>query len=64
MGLQDRDYYREWWKQRNAPTKRACYRAFVHRVVTPSQWHPVLSVLLFVAICLGVYGALRLISRF
>ena len=63
MGMQDRDYYRDWWKKKLDHVERAPFR--LPAAPTPvrrdiGQWHPVLSILLFIAICSVTFLALWL----
>lgn len=68
MGIQDRDYYWEHRAKLDADQNEffrprgECLSSLPKKL--SSHWHPVLSVFLFVVICLGVYGVLRLISKF
>lgn len=50
MGIQDRDYYREWWRKRTGYVERAQFRlpSFSRRARTP--WPP------FVSWLVGIVG--------
>lgn len=66
MGMQDRDYYREWLKEKDGHAKTVPSRLPDYEVeaMPPSEpWHPVLRFLLWVVICLGVFLLLRLTQR-
>jgi len=65
MGLQDRDYYREWWAKKEGYVEKTPFRmnlgqAFKKRVRT---WHPVLTFLLTFLLCAGVFLLLKFIVR-
>ena len=76
MGMQDRDYYRDWWRKKTGHVEKATFRvpfpngeddggAYLRGVESPrvESWHPILSFLLFVVICFGTFFLLRLISK-
>lgn len=72
MGMQDRDYYWEWRAKKDGHFERLRRRMGLgkpsHRrtvrkrsFLRSSQWHPVLTFLVTVLICLLVWGALRFV---
>lgn len=66
MGMQDRDYYREWWKQKTGdvePTVPLLPESSESKFESLYSWHPVLPVLLFAVICLVTYFVLWFIKR-
>ena len=64
MGMQDRDYYREWWRNKTGNVKRPRFRFSMGRTLKPKPWHPALLFLLTVFICIAVYAVLWSISKF
>jgi hypothetical protein len=66
-GRYDRRSGRYWWGGRKPPpaARDLSYESHMPRAMrkTPTPWHPVLVWLLFAAICLGVFVALKLISK-
>lgn len=78
MGMQDRDYYREDYAQKNGmvyDSKKSIYyypkmfrrsaQAEAQGVrPSPRPWHPVLQIVLTCAIMLAVFLLLKVIARF
>ncbi|MDP3798887.1 MAG: hypothetical protein Q8R06_17370 [Polaromonas sp.] len=77
--MQDRDYYKEWWKKRTGYEEKAAFRlpahsnedddggAYLRRVSSRKKlrpWHPLLTGLLAFFICLGIYLLLKIIKFF
>lgn len=74
MGMQDRDYYREWWKEKQGYVAKPSFRspvpggeddrgAYLRSAAREkSPWHPVLTLLATVAICGATYLVLLLIA--
>jgi hypothetical protein len=68
MGFQDRDYYREWWAKKQGFVERSRMRMPlglpVSRWGEPQRkgWHPVLTGLATVAVCLCVWGVVRFVA--
>lgn len=65
MGMQDRDYYREWWAEKEGLKKK---RNVVGVLQTPkkpkfAEWHPVLILLMTSAICLVVFFVIKFIAK-
>ena len=66
MGIQDRDYYREWWNNRDKP-KRKFFRlpTRVSRGAPPplwgADWHWSLKLLVWLAIVVLILAAIRLL---
>lgn len=76
MSLDDRDWYRDlmreraglkpkWqlWRKAVSPVGERHNLYVVKPVRRSGQWHLVLQILLFVAICLGTFLLLRLFSH-
>lgn len=63
MGMQDRDYYREWWAKKQRFVETAPFRVSASKKKNRS-WHPVLLVLLTAIIFLFVFIVLKAVSRF
>lgn len=65
MGMQDRDYYRKWWadKEREAEAVYLPKKKFTQPVYF-ENWHPVLTTLATVAICGVTYLVFLLIAHF
>lgn len=76
MGVQDRDWHREWWVKHQSkadgevvsagtnvqpPKSPLCQRPPVREL---GRWHPVLTVLATFFICSGVYLLLRFVASF
>jgi hypothetical protein len=64
--MQDRDYYREWWAKKTGYVERAKFRlpsgpASQRRKI--KNWHPVITVLSTVILCILVYWLLRTVVR-
>lgn len=69
MGMQDRDYYREWWAKKEGHVERSPMRVnlgkppAVRQVLRPvnqvSEWHWSLTVLATVVLCLIVWGVIN-----
>ncbi|ABD69148.1 hypothetical protein Rfer_1415 [Rhodoferax ferrireducens T118] len=76
MGMQDRDYYREWWKEKQGHVEKPSFRspvsvgeddgaAYLRSAARKeSSWHPVLTLLATAAICGATYLVLLLIAHF
>ena len=64
MGMQDRDYYREWWAKKDLLEEKSSFRVPVVQKQKSREWHPVLLVLLTSVICLFVFLALKFMSVF
>lgn len=62
MGMQDRDYYREWWAKKLGYVERTPFRLSATPKKKIREWHPVLLVLLTAVICLFVFLALKFAS--
>lgn len=76
MGIEDRDWYREAYAEKNGgryDAAKSRYHWFDRitgprtqpgQVQPPSKsWHPLLSVLLTFWLCAAVYGLVKLISK-
>lgn len=67
MGIQDRDWYRDWWKNKENHVEKTRFRlpAKSHsNARNPAQWHPVLTALATVFICGAIYLVFLLIAHF
>lgn len=79
MGMQDRDYYKEWWKKRTGYEEKASFRlpaysnedddggAYLRGASTQKKqrsWHPLLTGVVASFICLGIYLLLKIIKFF
>lgn len=74
MGLQDRDYWKQRYdenmgirsqpKHRNDTSKLENLSFFSAARRPVRRWHWTLQLILFVWICIGVFGALRLVNHF
>lgn len=66
MGMQDRDYYKEWWAKREGYTEKAKFRLPARGFSSPKSpdWHWFLQLLLLVAICLCVFGFFKFLKYF
>jgi len=77
MGVQDRDWYREWWAKKEGHVERSRMRInlgkppappvpslprLARRIVPASDWHWSLTVLATVVICLLVWGVVRAVA--
>lgn len=68
MGLQDRDYYREWWSKRfqsDEPRRPGLFRKRATRFSPPplwgADWHWSLKLLVWLAIAVLLLAAIRLL---
>lgn len=65
MGIQDRDYYREWWNKRNGSEEKAVAQgATVHKEppeLWGANWHWSLKLLVWLAIVVLMLAAWRLV---
>lgn len=64
MGIQDRDYYKDWLREKEGGFKQKPLNALVRQSKKMKQWHPVLIGLSTVFICVVVFGVLKIISKF
>ena len=78
MGIQDRDYYKKWWNERDACQEKSAFRSpasstdgddggdYLRHVTVKKKhqpWHPVLIALVTFFLCVGVYLLLKLIAK-
>lgn len=65
MGIQDRDYYREWWAKRNGFKEKAAFRLPERSNGPPplwgADWHWTLKLLVWLCIAVLVLAAVRLL---
>ena len=60
MGIQDRDYYREWWNEREGKSKKPKRL----RLRMPSvQWHWSLQLIATLVLCTVVFAVLKGLSK-
>lgn len=64
MGMQDRDYYKDWLREKERGFKQKPLNALARQQQKMKQWHPVLIGLATVFICVLVFGVLKIISKF
>ena len=74
MGLQDRDYWKERYDENMGIRSQPKYRKNTHQLEKlkffsasekpVSSWHWSLQLVLFVWICIAVFGVLRLVNYF
>lgn len=65
MGLQDRDYYKDAHKAREAGDIHRYHtgRALIRRLASPSQLSLTAQILLFCVLCVAIVVVLKLISK-
>lgn len=65
MGIQDRDYYREWWAKRNSFKEKAAFRLPERPSGPPplfgANWHWTLKLLGWLCIAVLILAAVRLL---
>ena len=67
MGMQDRDYYREWWNNREGPPKKRRRIFFRRRTrgfgppLIGENWHWSLKLLVWLCIAVLLLAAIRLV---
>ena len=59
MGMQDRDYYKEWLREKEGGFKQKPLNALVRQQRKMKQWHPLLTFLFIFALFAFVFGFLK-----
>jgi hypothetical protein len=68
MGIQDRDYHREWWAKKTGYVERAAFRVALGRPRWRREERPggerfIVPLLLTFALCTAVFVALKLVVK-
>lgn len=65
MGMQDRDYYREWWAEKEGYKKPSKLQKVVVKLKpNKAKIHPLLTCLFTAVLCFGVFVLVDLIARY
>ncbi len=60
MSLDDRDYYKQWWRKKTGYVERAKFRLPANPPRRPDRsWHPVLIAIVWVAVLLMLYAIFK-----
>jgi len=63
MSMQDRDYYREWLREKEGIAKKKPFQYLKRQHKKVSEAHPLLTFLAVVFISLFVYGILKIVLK-
>ena len=62
MGIENRDWYRDWWRKKTGYVERASFRV-PSRVSKRQAWHWSLLLVLWTVLVLVFFTVFRLVSR-